>query len=303
MAATPSLLLATSLVPGRDRAVQEAALASWQAAGCRVLSINGTSEADAVGATFPDVQVVPVATTAERHAKKPVPYIHDLLKALRDTAGSAEVVGLINADIYLRALPGLVAFIQAEARDSVLCGPRVDVADVSAFTSFQPTGSETYSIGYDYFFLPTAWLDDYPDSPFCMGMPFWDYWFPLAALLKGRALKTLRSPVALHAGHATRWDDTVFLFFHALVAHVLDQTRAHKSTRTDALGRQFDLLADVLSHLYGGVFAKGTTPPTGANAPDAAGVAMLADFYDRFQEVAVHHIKAHATPVTFPAAS
>jgi hypothetical protein len=29
---------------------------------------------------------------------------------------------------------------------------------------------------------------------------------------------------------------------------------------------------------------------------------MLADFYDRFQQVIVHHIKAQAAPVTLPEA-
>ena len=46
------------------------------------------------------------------------------------------------------------------------------------------------------------------------------------------------------------------------------------------------------------MFTRGTEPAKDSATPDAAGVAMLADFYDRFQQVAVHHIKAQAAPVT-----
>ncbi len=297
MAEAP-IFLATSLVPGRDAALQTATVRSWTAAGFEVISVNGAAEAEAVRAAFPNVQVVVPASTAERFAKKPVPYIHDMLKALRAAIAApghdpgACVAGLINADIFLRDVPGLKAFIQREAQGALLCGPRVDVANAEQFTAFQPTGSEAYSIGYDYFFLPGKFLDDYADSPFCMGMPFWDYWFPLVTLLRGKPIKSLNSPVALHAAHETRWDDTVYLFFHALITYVLELGRATRGQNPRAEGRQFDFMFDFLQHLYGAVFKRGT-------GGDAEGVAMLADFYDRFQEVAVGHIKAQAAPVTF----
>lgn len=305
----PPIFLATSLVPGRDRALQAAALASWRAAGFEAISVNGASEAEAVRAEHPGVTVIPVSATAERFAKKPVPYIHDLLKALRAAvaahghAPGAATVGIINADIYFRDVPGLADFIAHEARDSLVCGPRVDVPDMSALAGYRPDGRETYAVGYDYFFMPDTLLDAFTDGPFCMGMPFWDYWLPLTALLQGHPLKTLAAPVALHVGHTTRWDDTVYFFFHALVAQVIDHARRTRGALPGAGGLQFDLFFDVVAHLYNGVFARGTRPPPDGAAPDAAGIAMLADFYDRFQEVAVHHIKAQALPIALDAAA
>jgi hypothetical protein len=131
-----------------------------------------------------------------------------------------------------------------------------------------------------------------------MGMPFWDYWMPLVTLLKGMPLKTFTSPVALHVHHDTRWDDTIYLFFHALITYVIELARRTRGQNPSAAGRQFDLFFDFVSHLYSGVFTRGTEPAKDSTAPDAAGVTMLADFYDRFQQVAVHHIKAQAAPVT-----
>ena len=125
---------------------------------------------------------------------------------------------------------------------------------------------------------------------------------PLVALLKGCTLKTLASPVALHVQHETRWDDTIYLFFHALINYVMELARTTREQNSAATGRQFDLFFDFVSHHYSAVFARGTEPASGAKAPDAAGIAMLADFYDHFQQVAVHHIKAQAAPVTLRAA-
>jgi hypothetical protein len=300
-AANRPLILATSIVPDRDAALHRAAIASWRAAGCTVISVNGATEAAKVRAEYPDVTVITAATTAERFAHKPVPYIHDLLKALRNACGDTPLnqctVGIINADIYFRNVPDLAQTLRREAAGALILGPRIDVDASASFTAFRPTGDEIYSVGYDYFFMSGDLLDDFADSPFCMGMPFWDYWMPLAALLQGRPLKALNSPVALHVTHDTRWDDSVYLFFHSLVAYVIELCR--KTTRRDESpeARQFDLLFDVLSFLYSGVFSRGTEPAANTQAPDPAGIAVLADFYDRFQQVAVHHIKSRATTI------
>lgn len=296
------IVLATSLVPQRDHALQAAAVASWRAAGFAVISVNGVKEADLVRREFPGVEVAAVERTAEQFAKKPVPFIHDLLGALRRACGGANLaectVGIINADIYIRPLPDLARTIRREAKGALLLGPRVDVPNRAAFETFVATGAETYSIGYDYFLMSGDLLDDFAEGPFCMGMPFWDYWMPLVALLQGRPLKAVTTPVALHVAHDTRWDDTIYLFFHALISYVIELCRTSLGRDVSAPSRQFDLMFDALSHIYAGVFARGTEKPPGADAPDEAAVAALADFYDRFQQVAVHHIKSRATPIS-----
>ena len=101
----------------------------------------------------------------------------------------------------------------------------------------------------------------------------------------------------MHVSHETRWDDTIYLFFHALIAYALEHGR--KDTAGDtAIQRQLSFFLDVVSHTYGHIFENGTAGNDG-HPPDEAGVAALADFYDRFQETAVHTIKANAETIQF----
>jgi hypothetical protein len=189
------LLLATSLVPGADTALQTAAVDSWRSMGATVFSVNGAAEVAALSPKYPHVTFVTPPATAERIAGKPVPFIHDLMGTLRkacaERGGPAAdcTVGIINADIHLRFQPAQIQALANGARDAVILGSRVDLPSASAVDAFKPTGSETYSVGYDYFLMSGNLLDDFADSPFCLGMPFWDYWLPLIALLKGRTLR------------------------------------------------------------------------------------------------------------------
>lgn len=294
---SPTLILATSLSPHDDRGVQPDAIKSWLDHGAKVLAINTTDEIDALRGSFPNVHFVEAQRTAEQHAGRPVPYIFDLLTAAKENSNEGDTLGIINADIFLRPAQDLKAFLIAEAEGAVVLGPRVDVTEKSVFQTYRPDIEPTYSIGYDYFIMSRDVVDDFTDSPFAMGMPFWDYWLPLTAYLAGRPLKALKSPVALHVHHETRWDDTIYLFFHALIAYALEQSRSN--AESDAPHRrQLAFFLNVITHHYGSIFENGTGGRDGA-APDGEALAALADFYDRFQETAVHTIKANAATIQF----
>src|SRR3569623_1048291 len=119
----PPVLLATSLVPSRAQALQAACVASWHAAGFGVISVNGAGEADAVRKQFSGVEVRAVPRTAEQFARKPVPYIHDIMMVLAESCSVNReecIVGIITADIFLRPVPALIPTIRREAPGAVL---------------------------------------------------------------------------------------------------------------------------------------------------------------------------------------
>jgi hypothetical protein len=289
---TAGISIATSVVPGRDHALQTKAIASWRAAGLSVVSVNAAQEVARIQAEFPALKVVTASRTAESIARKPLPFIGDLLRAARSNAPDAVVVGIINADIVLRPVADLADALTAAAKEATVMLPRVDVADVSAIDAFRASGHETYSIGYDGVLMPTAAISSLPESIFCIGMPFWDYWLPFMTLLQGQTLKTVSSPIALHAAHQTRWDQSVYVFFHALVGDVFKVLEAErKSNPTPAL----DVVLDIFQHTYNDIFKRATTNTNDVQTD--AHMTVLASMYDRIQEVVVHHIKAKAEPV------
>jgi hypothetical protein len=296
----PPIVYATSLVPGRSDGVQEAAVASWIAHGGRVVSVNVPEEISGLNSQFPQVEFVPAVRSGQRFAGRPVPLIRDLATVATERLGAAPFACLINSDIVLRPAPDLVATVAAHVGDGLILLPRVDVADLAAVTAFAPTGHETFSVGYDGAFLSPSILAEIPENLFCIGMPFWDYWLPALTLIKGRSLKTLASPVALHVAHDTRWDGTVFLFFHALLNDLFAACRQVQSAQSSAA---LDLTLDALSHVYAHLFEHGTKTDPATGAADPARTRALADFYDRVQEVVVHHIKTRAAPIRLPSAA
>lgn len=289
MSAAPPISIATSLAPRRTDKVQVDALASWRNVGLEIVSVNAAPEIAALKNDFPDVTFVTAPRTGEKVAGKPVPMIVDMLRAARQAGG--ELVGVINADIVLRPAPSLADVIAQNTWGSLVMLPRVDVGDTA---NFRPKGDEKFSVGYDGFFIDAGLVDQVPDSPFCLGMPFWDYWLPMIALLKDWPLKTIASPVALHAQHETKWDQAIYFYFHALASDLAGVCRESAARKGDP---SLALLTDVFANVYGQIFARGTA----ATASDEHR-QILADLFDRIQEAVVHHIKQRALPLIVPGA-
>jgi hypothetical protein len=287
-----TISVTTSLVPGRDVELQLAAITSWKHHGFHVTSINAQSEIIDVGKQFPNVSVVTAERTGEKVAGKPLPFVVDLLRIASAQHPGADVVGFMNSDIILRPQANLASILADSGTSSAILLPRVDIPDLKSTATFSPTGRETYSIGYDGIFLPPRMIASIPDSLFCIGMPFWDYWLPLMLILQGHDVKAIASPVALHVQHATRWDQSIYLFFHALMSDALKVSGSQNQT---ARSPAFEIAIDMLQHSYSDIFQRATQ----ANA-DSASMDSLAHFYDRIQEVVVHHIKAKAQPLSVP---
>ncbi len=290
-----SISVATSLAPGRDIELQRTAIESWQRIGFTVSSLNDPREVPEVKRQFPGVAVMSATRTAEKATGKPLPYVVDLLRTAAAHNKTASVVGFMNADIILRSGPALGQVLASTAAHAAVLLPRVDIPDIKSAGLFVPTGSEKYSVGYDGVFMPPRMIENLPENIFCIGMPFWDYWLPLMLALQGLDVKTIASPVALHVHHETRWDQSIYLFFHALMSDVLKVTAAQKlKSTTPAL----EIMIDMMQHSYEDIFKRATQ--TGA---DTASIDSLASYYDRIQEVVVHHIKAKAQPLKVPEAA
>jgi len=211
----PMILIATSIAPGPRIPVQAAAVQSWLDMGFEVASLNAPEEIDVLQGHFPGTEFIPQLRTGKLEAGKPVIYISELLHHLRQSG--RQTVGIVNSDIYLAPDPGLMEFATENCKGGLLFGPRQEVTDFGASTG------KMDPFGFDYFFMDAANLRIWPETRFCLGMPFWDLWFPLVPIFAGLPVKKLISPVARHIPHPTQRDDSFFLFNNEFAKAVLPQ--------------------------------------------------------------------------------
>lgn len=209
------MLIATSIAPGNRIQVQAAAVQSWLDMGFEVASLNAPEEIDALQGNFPGVAFIPQLRTGKLEAGKPVIYISELLHHLRQSG--RQTVGIVNSDIFFPANPRLLDFIAENTKGGLLFGARQEVPDFGA------SEGKMDPFGFDYFFMDGDILRVWPESRFCLGMPFWDLWFPLVPIFMGVPAKKLISPIAQHIPHPTQRDDSFFLFNNEFAEAVLPE--------------------------------------------------------------------------------
>lgn len=195
-------ILCTSLIPN-NFALQHKAVSSWHDAGFGVISVNCKEEISQLNGEFIDVDFIKVDRDAREKHGKPLVYLDDALAALKTT--KASIHGIINADIILRA-PGLSGKLENIIEGQCFFANRTDVhviKDVDMDGSY-------YKLGYDLFLFDPLLSTRIPVNDFCLGMPWWDYWLPVAALLTGFAPVYLDSHIAFHQTHIVNYENDAF---------------------------------------------------------------------------------------------
>ena len=268
---TPEILWATSLPAKDDAGAQAARVASW---GGRVQSFNDAEEAAALVAAA--AEIVPVARSGRKSLGKPVPFLADILD--HQHAAAAAVLGIVNADIALEANAAERAWLMAASQSGLVCIRRTDVADATAPLA----GGTQLPQGFDAFLYPSRMIPALRAEGFCLGMPFWDFWMPAAAVLAGYPVIVVTAPVARHVIHPTRWDASAPVFMQVFIQALTLAAAAAKPPMLSAL----------LTHQVAVV--RGLAELAAANG-DAAN--LLNGVYDDFQRRILGVIAATAREV------
>jgi len=213
----PEITIATSIIP-RNFELQRAAIDSWRKLGFKVISLNSAAEATLVAQNFPDIPLTIVNRTAEVTTGKPYIFFDDVLTAL--SAEQATVCGIVNSDIHLLADSGFADFVSETASDGFLFGSRIDI------DSLENLDGEKFIYGFDFFFFIRDVVKLFPQTDFCLGVPWWDYWSPLVPLLQGVTCRELISPVAFHIKHEPKWAGELFCDYGRLFADKTSQLTA-----------------------------------------------------------------------------
>ncbi|MGE4526877.1 MAG: hypothetical protein AB7D00_00795 [Rhodospirillaceae bacterium] len=204
-------VLVTSLNPAAD-ATQDAAVASWLGHGFSVISHNVAAEAARLAPRYPAVAFRAPERTA---TAKRLPLIGGLIAEA--CAEAPDLCAIVNADIVLRPGTEIVRRLRPPLGNALVAVARTDVDDLASLAN------PALARGFDAFFFGPGLAAILDERPFCIGMPNWDYWLPLAAWAAGWALSSITAPVALHPRHETRWSDKTLSFNHHLMRYLFSQ--------------------------------------------------------------------------------
>jgi hypothetical protein len=193
------ITLVTSVAPSQVEN-QQRAINSWLHAGFSVTSLNAKPEIDQCRKLFPEIDFQPVERDASSECGRPLVYLDDVFAFLRKNG--TPICGLINSDIHLRADEATVRYVLDQAQGSLVLACRTDVETLDSRTG------EVFKHGLDAFLFDKSILDLVPTSKFCLGQPWWDYWFPSCVLGMQRnvPLKLVTFPFIAHIRHSSDWN-------------------------------------------------------------------------------------------------
>ncbi|MEA2756418.1 MAG: hypothetical protein QOJ54_2707 [Aliidongia sp.] len=236
MTPIPEIALVTSIPPrmtreqqGRNIGEQYQAdcVASWITAGFKVLSVNVRAEIPLLARRFPAVEFVPVDRDAAAVAGRPTPLIDDLLQVLAQQP--QDIVGIINADLCMETGKDWMAPIKTSVASTVLIGHRLDLIHWSTEPGELVATGAPYDGGFDLFFFEKSAIAKCLTGAgaqrfFSLGMPWWDFWLPIALALQGYRIALMAGPLAGHLVHPIKYDPAIWEY---MGAQFIDYVRQH----------------------------------------------------------------------------
>jgi hypothetical protein len=200
--------LATSIPPVMRRpgpggidagpAWRAACATSWSAPGWRVMTVNPEAEIDRLDAVPAGIETVAAEPGVAETYGRSGAWIADALG--RAIATGAPVVGIVNADILLDIDAAQRAALVTRAAHGMVACNRTDVLHRD-----QGEGM-AYRYGYDLVLMPRAMAERLDLSGFAFGVPWWDYWIVLDAMLQDLPVTAAQCEGIRHLAHTQAWD-------------------------------------------------------------------------------------------------
>jgi len=207
---------------------QKSCVKSWHEMGARVIAVNVSDELAWAQKAFPGVDLIPAPLDSrEQTGGRPLPFIHDLVRAA-SIHSEGPYCGLINSDIYLKGMKEHWPAIEQALNGGMVLFRRMEM-DWPSFETFK-----FYPFGFDVFLMDKRIGPILADAPFAVGIPWWDFWLPLMAFLKGFNLYRVEPAIAFHLAHQTRWDTDQFVEYGAKLFEMVEQ-EAHQAVKSSEL--------------------------------------------------------------------
>lgn len=184
------MIIVTSLSPNHScNSNQHNAIASWKQYG-DCYSLNNPNEIDKLKEY--DIELIPTGRTLHPVLQKYLININSIL----DFSPANDLLYL-NSDIILKNLPPL-------KQDGVTLMSRYDYTDdINQVTMFPH--------GFDAFYIPKQFLNEFPPSIYALGAAWHDYWIPKWCIVKGIPLYYPAGKFAFHKVHPVQYSHTEWL--------------------------------------------------------------------------------------------
>jgi tetratricopeptide (TPR) repeat protein len=225
MTASGTIVVATSIPPSLSRfdhgqqvgaAYQELCVSSWLACGFKIISVNHREEISALAQRFPAVQFIATERDLQHLTGRRNPYIADLLLALADRP--EPVAGIINSDIVFEPGPEWSASLPQLTRKNVILAQRFGTGSLRQGLLCR------YSGGFDAFFFEKSLAARVAakSPPYGMGIPWWDFWLPMAFAVEGKRVAVCKAPRIVHLDHHAGWQWALWRRYGIIFAEFLE---------------------------------------------------------------------------------
>jgi len=196
------MIAITSISPTHiNEGIQLKAVNSWIDLGLHVISMNCKKECDLLEPLYPMVEFVETTRTMEVTYGKPYVSINAVLDFCKNQKENHFCI--INSDIEIKTDKEKIENIKNQMNDSIILVNRVNY-DTDYI-------GKQYKQGIDGFFINRKFLSIYPQTVFCFGICFWDYWIPYMALLSGINVYFIKNNIAYHKNHAVQYSKDSWL--------------------------------------------------------------------------------------------
>jgi hypothetical protein len=180
----------------------ERCIASWRRNGFTPISVNRPEEVDAIKS----MHLIEVLGCPQDNVLIAGKYGVSL-GSIFDAVGRDEPVAIVNADIYMRYGADLAEEVARLSGDAMLVARRTDVRRLGSASGV------TFPYGHDFVAFTPSRIADAIDNVelrrFQLGVPWWDYVFPILAAQEVPVLR-VKEPFIVHQLHDERWNDDLY---------------------------------------------------------------------------------------------
>lgn len=192
------MIALTSISPKHlNQGIQKVAVKSWIDLGMKVVSMNNPSEIELLKEEYKEVKFVSSYRTMEILFQRPLISVNALLDYAKEQKEDHFMI--INSDIIIKDVYNMLPGIKERMDAAVTMVKRRDFdTDINQHKVFES--------GIDIFFIHKKFLNIFPQSIYCIGECWWDYWIPYTLIKNGITLHKLNEPFAFHKTHNIQYD-------------------------------------------------------------------------------------------------